>query len=179
MATAATRKQKQARAGKARARWQMWENIIWLYNKRTRPLLEAGASYRAAKEEARLDAAAKEEARMAAAAEEEARRAEAAAEEANMPQPSGDEEEAAHLVSLPSGAPTKTANDGKLAVAAEEEARLAAQKKRLAAASGEKARLAEVARMLPKPRPAARTRSKKAGRYVTPLSSVWPWVKDA
>ena len=97
-------------------------------------------------------------------------------------------------MSLPSGAPTKTANDGKLAVAAEEEARLAAQKieeearraaaaeveaRLAAAAAGEKARLAEVARMLPKPRPAARTRSKKAGRYVTPLSSVWPWVKDA
>ena len=147
----------------------------------------------AAEEAARLAAAAEEEARLAAAAEEEARLAEDAAEEANMPQPSGDEEEAAHLVSLPSGAPTKKANDGKLAVAAEEEARLAAQKieeearraaaaeveARLAAAAGEKARLAEVAGMLPKPRPAARTRSKKAGRYVTPLSSVWPWVKDA
>ena len=192
LATAATRKQKQARAGKARARWQMWENIIWLYNKRTRPLLEAGA--RAAEEEARLAAAAKKEARMAAAAEEEARRAAAAAEETNMPLPSGDKEEAARIVSLPSGAPTKTVNDERLAAAAEEEARLAAQttaeearraaaaevEARLAAAAaGEKARLAEVARMLPKPRPAARTRSKKAGRYVTPLSSVWPWVKDA
>ena len=62
--------------------------------------------------------------------------------EANMPLPSGEEEEeaapvdslasdgqheAVHLVPLPSGALTKETNDEKLAAAAEEEARLAAQ----------------------------------------------------